>query len=388
VRHALLARLAFFYASYFAIIGIHLPFWPFWLEEARGLDPASIGLLLAAMTWPKVATNFAIPHAADRLGQRRGAMLLLAAVTLLAFALFGLAESFFGLLLLSALTGITLAAILPLGEALALAEAKAAGIDYARIRLFGSIAFILATLSCGLLLERTRISAVLLLILITAALLLLACGTLPKSARAGAAARPHLRALWRRPGFTRFALAAGLIHASHAVYYGFATIHWRNAGLSEAMIGWLWAEGVIAEIALFLWAGGVLERARPRRVLLVAGALTAARWIASGLSTELPLLILAQSLHAASFGAAHLAAMHYLRDVVPAELHGSAQGCYAALSALLFGLLMPVSGWLYGAWGGQAFLAMAVVAVAAAGLVATADRPAPMALPQEGRGPE
>jgi PPP family 3-phenylpropionic acid transporter len=388
VRQALSARLAFFYASYFAVIGIHLPFWPVWLEEARGLDPASIGLLLAAMTWPKVATNIAIPRAADRVGQRRAAMLVLAAATLVAFALFGLAESFLALLLLSVITGITFAAILPLGEALALAEAKAAGIAYARVRLFGSIAFILATLGCGLVLQRIGISAVLVLILITVALLLLACGALPRAPSGPSAAIPHLRALWRRPGFTRFALAAALIHASHAVYYGFATIHWRNAGLSEATIGWLWAEGVIAEIVLFLWAGGVLERAGPRRILLVAGALTAARWTASGLSTELPLLILAQSLHAASFGATHLAAMQYLRDAAPAELQGSAQGCYAALSALLFGLLMPVSGWLYGAWGGQAFFAMAVVALAAAGLVAAVDRSAQAALPQQGRRPE
>jgi PPP family 3-phenylpropionic acid transporter len=369
VRHALAAKLASFYASYFAVIGIHLPFWPFWLEEARGLDPVSIGVLLAAMTWPKVVTNIAIPRVADRLGRRRDVMLMLAGATLLAFALFGIAGSFPALLLLSAITGITLAAILPLGEALALAEAKAAGVGYARVRLWGSVAFILATLACGLLLERAGVSTVLILILMALALLLLACNALPQAPYAATAAVPHLAALWRRPGFMRFALAASLLHASHAVYYGFATIHWRNAGIGEATIGWLWAEGVIAEILLFLWAGGIVERAGPPGVLLIAGILTAARWTASGLSVDLPVLVMAQTLHGASFGAVHLATMHYLRDAVTAGLHGSAQGSYAALSALLFGLLMPVSGWLYGASGGQAFLAMAVVAIAASGLV-------------------
>jgi MFS transporter, PPP family, 3-phenylpropionic acid transporter len=388
VRHALAAKLAFFYASYFAVIGIHLPFWPLWLEEARGLDPGSIGLLLAAMTWPKVFTNIAIPRVADRLGRRRDAMLMLAAATLAAFALFGIAGSFPALLLLSAITGVTFAAILPLGEALALAEAKAAGIGYARVRLFGSIAFILATLACGLLLERTGISTVLVLILITLALLLLACGALPQAPSGAAAATPHLAALWRRPGFVRFALAASLLHASHAVYYGFATIYWRSAGISEATIGWLLAEGVIAEILVFLWAGGVVERAGPRRVLLIASILTAARWTASGLSVDLPVLIPIQTMHGASFGAVHLATMHYLRDAVPAGLHASAQGCYAAMSALLFGLLMPVSGWLYGASGGQAFFAMAAVAIAAAGFVMTVARPASMSLPEQGRGRE
>jgi MFS transporter, PPP family, 3-phenylpropionic acid transporter len=315
-------------------------------------------------------------------------MLVLAAATLAAFALFGIAESFPALLLLSAITGVTFAAILPLGEALALAEAKTAGIGYARVRLWGSIAFIFATLGCGLLLERTGAAAVLVLILITLSLMLLACGALPRARPGASDTTPHLAALWRRPGFVRFAVAASLLHASHAVYYGFATIHWRDAGISEAMIGWLWAEGVIAEILLFLWAGGVVERAGPRRVLLIASILTAARWTVSGLSVDLPVLILIQTLHAASFGAVHLATMQYLRDAVPAGLHASAQGCYAAISALLFGLLMPVSGWLYGASGGQAFLAMAVVAIVAAGLVMTGARAAMMALPDRGHGPQ
>jgi MFS transporter, PPP family, 3-phenylpropionic acid transporter len=300
---------------------------------------------------------------------------MLAAATLVAYALFGAAESFPALLLLSAITGITFSAILPLGEALALAEAKAAGLGYARVRLWGSIAFILATLACGLLLERVGISAVLVMILGAVALLLLACGALPQMPSAAAAATPHLGALWRRPGFIRFVLAASLLHASHAVYYGFATIHWRDAGIGEAMIGWLWSEGVIAEILVFLWAGGIVERAGPPGVLLIAGILTAARWTASGLSADVPVLVMVQTLHGASFGAVHLATMHYLRDAIPAGLHGSAQGCYAALSALLFGLLMPVSGWLYGVSGGRAFLAMTVVAVAASGLVVSAAWP-------------
>lgn len=364
MRHALAVRLAFFYASYFAVAGVQLPFWPLWLGEARGLRPETIGLLLAAMTWPKVLTNIAIPRAADRLGQRRTPMLLLAAAALAAFASFGIAHDFWALLLLSLATGITFAAILPLGEALALAETNAAGISYARVRLWGSIAFILASLGCGRLVEAAGVPAVLVLLLAMLALTALACGALPERRTTAPTGTPRFGTLWRRRGFLVLTLAAALIHASHSVYYGFATIHWRSAGLGDTMIGWLWAEGVIAEILLFLWAGGVVERVGPRRVLLIAGILAAARWGASGLSVALPVLLLVQTLHAASFGAVHLAAMLYLRDAVPAELHASAQGWYASATALLFGILMPVSGWLYGAIGGRAFLAMAAVALA------------------------
>jgi PPP family 3-phenylpropionic acid transporter len=175
----------------------------------------------------------------------------------------------------------------------------------------------------------------------------------------------------RKPEFLTFVAAAGLIQASHAVYYGFATLHWRAAGHGELVIGLLWAEGVIAEIALFACAASLLRWFDPIRLLSLAGALTVARWALLGVSTELAVLVPAQARHAASFGAVHLAAMHYLRDRTPPELHASAQGFYAALgTALPFGLLTPLAGWLYGVAGGGAFWPMAALALVGSALAA------------------
>jgi MFS transporter, PPP family, 3-phenylpropionic acid transporter len=173
-------------------------------------------------------------------------------------------------------------------------------------------------------------------------------------------------------GFLAFVAAAGLIQASHAVYYGFATLHWRAAGHGELVIGLLWAEGVLAEIALFAGAAALLRRIDPLRLLILAGGLSAIRWGLTALSTDLAVLVPAQALHAASFGAVHLAAMHYLRDNTPPEVHASAQGFYAAIgTALPFGLLTPVAGWLYGVAGAGAFLAMTPLALAGAVLAAS-----------------
>jgi PPP family 3-phenylpropionic acid transporter len=204
------------------------------------------------------------------------------------------------------------------------------------------------------------------LMAVAAAAVLVACTRLPEY-RMGRqpAAPPRLERLLRRPALLAFVLAAGLIQVSHAVYYGFATLYWQALGFSEGAIGWLWAEGVLAETLLFAAAGALLRRIAPLRLLTLAGALTALRWALSALATDLASLILAQALHAASFGATHLAAMHYLRDEVPAELQASAQGLYAALgSALLFGLVTPLAGWLFATIGGQAFWPMAALALA------------------------
>jgi PPP family 3-phenylpropionic acid transporter len=370
-QRLLAARLAVYYAAYFAGIGIHLPFWPVWLES-RGLGATEIGYVLAASFWPRIVTNLLIPSIADRLGERRRPMILLTAVTLAGLVLFSLAQGFWPLLLLSLLTGATWAAILPLGEALALGEAKRGGLDYGRVRLWGSLAFVLAAIVVGKWLERAGPPIVLWAIAATIVCLLAACVALPAG---GSFARPataaDFRRLVRRPEFLAFVAAAGLIQASHAVYYGFATLHWRAAGHGELVIGLLWAEGVIAEVVLFAWAAALLRRLPPVRLLTLAGALTVARWVLSGMSTDLVVLVPAQALHAASFGAVHLAAMHYLRDRTPPELHASAQGFYAALgTALPFGLLTPVAGWLFGVAGGNAFWAMAAIALVGTALAA------------------
>lgn len=367
----LAVRLALFYGAFFAAIGIHLPFWPVWLE-ARGLSATEIGYVLAAAFWPRIVTSILVPALADRAGARRRPMIVMAAVTLVGFALFGLARDFAALLVLSLITGASWAAILPLGEALVLGEAKRRELSYGRLRLWGSITFILGAVGVGEWLEHAGSEAILWSLVGAIAGTLGVCLLLPEApASRRPSGPPDLRRLVREPGFLAFVAAAGLIQVSHAVYYGFATLHWRAAGHSELVIGLLWAEGVVAEVALFAGASALLRRLAPLRLLALAGGLTALRWGLSALSTELAALIPAQALHAASFGAVHLAAMHHLRDRTPVELHASAQGFYAAIgTALPFGLLTPLAGWLFGIAGGGAFWPMAALALAGAILAA------------------
>jgi len=358
-------RLAAFYGASFAAVGVFLPYWPVWLA-AQGLSPGQIGVLLAALFWPQVVTAVVIPYEADRRGWHRRLMVALAAVVLVALALFAVAGAFWVFLVLSMVVGASRAAILPLGEAMVLREAKARDISYGRVRLWGSVTFMAAAVAGGLAVEHGGAGIVLGLVLATALLTLVACLQLPEYRDGGRpSAPPRLGRLLRRPAFLIFVLAAGLIQVSHAVYYGFATLYWRAVGYSEGAIGWLWAEGVLAETLLFAAAGALLRRLEPVRLLALAGAVTALRWSLSALSAELPVVLLAQSLHAISFGATHLAAMHYLRDQVPAELQASAQGFYAAFGhALPLGLVTPVAGWLYATSGGQAFWPMAALALA------------------------
>ena len=173
-------RLAGFAAATFAAVGVQLPFWLVWLQS-RGLNAAEIGLVLAAAFWPRIVTNLLIALRADRVGQRKPLMMLLAIVTLAALALIGTADQLWQFLVLSAVSGAAWAALGPLGEALTLQELQRSGIAYGRVRLWGSLTFILAAVGTGRLIERQGDGVILGLLLLCVVLTIIACILLPET---------------------------------------------------------------------------------------------------------------------------------------------------------------------------------------------------------------
>lgn len=367
---AMTVRLATFYATVFLFVGIHLPFWPVWLE-ARGLTAAEIGVILSASTWTRSLVSPIVGHVADRRGERKRVIVVLLVGAFAVYFLFAVAETFWTLLAISLLVGVFLSAVIPLGENLAMLTAHERNLDYGRIRLWGSIAFIGGAGLGGQLLAGRDESLILWLLLAALALNVLAGLWLPDTRPPPARRhRAPALALLRDRGFVVFLVTAGLIQGSHAVYYGFATLHWRSAGISEGVIGALWAEGVVAEIVLFFFAARMVATVGPIRLMAVAAIGGIVRWTVLGATTSLGALFAVQTLHALTFAAAHLAAMHFLTRAVPAEHSATAQSLYAGLgTGLTIGLTMIAGGWLYGLVGGQAFYAM--TAMVAAGLAMT-----------------
>jgi MFS transporter, PPP family, 3-phenylpropionic acid transporter len=161
-----------------------------------------------------------------------------------------------------------------------------------------------------------------------------------------------------------FLLAASFIQASHAVYYSFGSLNWRMQGIADSMIGALWSIGVVAEIALFALSARVIAFCGTVRLLMFAGLAATLRWAFLAIDPPLLVTALLQGLHAMSFGAAHLAAMHFLTHAVPEDRAAFAQGLYAAVVAgLVLGTVTLASGPLYRAFAGEAYSAMAVLAL-------------------------
>lgn len=359
-------RLALFYAAVFLFVGVSLPFWPVWLT-AKGLSATEIGLLITAGTWVRIAAPPIAAHFSDRRGRRRAVLILLAGASLAVHLLFLVAEGFAALLAVSVLAAIAFTPIIPMGENMTLLASRDRGFDYARVRLWGSIAFIVGAIAGGRFVGGAGAEAILWLVLGTLALTVLATAAMPETGSPPARHRVPVAALLSDPTMIVFLVTASLIQASHAAAYGFATLAWRASGIGDDVIGLLWAEGVLAEIVLFALGGGLAARLGPARLLAIGAIAGIVRWVGFASEPGLGWLVVLQALHALTFGAAHLGAMLYLVRAVPPEHSASAQALYSgAAMGLVMGAATILAGALYDDVGAGAFYAMA--AMSAAGL--------------------
>ncbi|MBT3307071.1 MAG: MFS transporter [Alphaproteobacteria bacterium] len=370
-------RMAFFYTAVFAMIGIHMPFWPVWLT-ARGMTPSDIGIIFAASLGAKVIINPLIAHMADRRGQRRPIMVVLSGLAFLVFTLFAWAEGFWQILLLSVLFFGVWSPLMPLGESLAmLGGVEANGeehsirggeLDYGRVRLWGSFAFIATVVCTGYFLGDGNVDIIYRFLVGSLAFVFVVTLFLP-STQAPSAADTRFAALevLRDRRFVLFIIATALIQSSHSVYYGFGTLNWKAQAYSETVIGLLWAEGVIAEIILFAFGARMVAWMGPSKMIALGGLAGVVRWTVTGGADGLASLVIVQALHALTFAATHLGAIYFISRRIPPSLSASAQSLYSAVvMGFVLGLAMFASGKLFGLFGAGAYYAMAVLAAAGA----------------------
>ena len=157
-------RYSAIYGGFFLTAGIMLPFWPLWLES-RGLGSLQIGLILALGPWMRVFSNPLIAQVADRSGRPKLILVILSALSLIAFISFLPAESFPYILCVSILAAICFPAMLPIAESQVMSSVIKYSLDYGRIRLWGSLTFIIGTLGTGFLIGKNNPDFILILII-------------------------------------------------------------------------------------------------------------------------------------------------------------------------------------------------------------------------------
>ncbi|MBA4682146.1 MFS transporter [Pseudomonas sp. MDMC216] len=368
-------RLSGFYFFYFALLGGTAPFLALYFDHL-GFSPARIGELIAI---PMLMRCLA-PNLWGWLGDHTGQRLLIvrfgALCTLVCFAGIFFSQSYAWLALIMATHAFFWHAVLPQFEVITLAHLREQAARYSQIRLWGSIGFIVAVVGLGLLFEWLSLDAY------PAALLVIMAGIVVSSfwvPNAQPVLRPStlesegfVRQL-RRPGILAFYVCVGLMQLSNGPYYTFLTLHLEGVGYSRGAIGLFWALGVVAEILLFLVMARLLQRYSLRAVLLASFLITAMRWLLLGsLPQYLPVLLLAQCMHAATFGAFHAACIHFVQRSFADRQQGQAQALYVSLAGIggALGALYAGYSWkgLGPAW---TFAIASLVALLAAFIIAT-----------------
>ena len=359
-------RLAGYGAAYFFAAGAFMSYWPVWLRD-RGVTDTEIGTLFMSRQIISVIATLSVGWIAHRLGGPRGVMVTLGLAAAVMIVAYDFSTSFFAIFIVTMIWGFMWSPPMPLYDGVLVIETKRHGLDYARVRMWSSVAFIGGTFVAGIAVERYGPPWVLYVgmagIVLLAPLALLLPAAPPRVATVGKAhASLKVGDLLRQPAFILFLMATGLCSASHSVLYSFGTLTWRAAGIDDITISALWAESVAIEIVLMLFGGWLLARLGVCGLIALGLAAGMVRWTAMAFTTELGALVVLQALHSCTFAACHLGAMAFLQRALPA--HGAAIGqslYYALGTGATQAVVYQFSGLLYAQYGQHAFLAMALV---------------------------
>jgi MFS transporter, PPP family, 3-phenylpropionic acid transporter len=355
-------RLALFYGTLFGLSGTHLPFFPVWLK-AVGIDASWIGIITAVPSVTRFTILPLVTGLAERRQSLRAALIVTAFVTVLGLAAVGTQHRPLLVFLVYAVTACLWTPMVPLTDAYALRGVARYSLNYGPLRLWGSAAFVVGALVCGLLVDVIAARHLIWVIVAVAGLgSVVSLGLQPLDHPKPSHAAPHgARALLRDPGFLAIIMASALIQGSHAAYYTFASITWQASGLSGLTIAGLWVLGVFAEIAVFaLSPRFTLSPA----VLVVIGALSAVvRWLITAQEPSVAVLSVIQLAHGLSYGLTLLGTMGLLVRHVPGHVMARGQGYLAACSGIVTSSASILSGAIYAGYGQGVYYVMAAMAL-------------------------
>jgi MFS transporter, PPP family, 3-phenylpropionic acid transporter len=360
-------RLSLFYGATFGMIGAHLPFFTVWLK-AVGIDAWWIGVIAAV----PALTRFTVLPVVTSLAERfslRGALIVTALATALGFAVIGTQHLPLAVLFVYVVTCSFWTPLIPLTDAYALRGVARFGLNYGPLRLWGSAAFVVGALACGMLVDVVAATHLIWVIAGVAALGAIASlGLQPLDRpKAAAAAVKGASALLRDPGFLAIIFTSALIQGSHAAYYTFASISWQAAGLNGLTIAGLWVLGVLAEIVVF--ALSPRFTLSPALLVVIAALSAVARWLITAQEPSVALLAMVQLAHGLTYGLTQVGTMSLLVRHVPIHMMARGQGYLAACGGIVTSVASILSGMVYAGYGQRVYYLMAAMALVAAGVM-------------------
>ena len=353
--HNLHWRLSRFYFFYYFFVGSFVPYWGIYLQS-ENFSPSSIGILLSLFQISRiVAPNF-WGWLADHTGHRVKWIKLTSFLGLIGFIGIFWAKSFFWIFLVMLALSLFTSSTLPLAESLTLAHLATTDGHYSRIRLWGSIGFIVASLFLGYLIDLQGINILLWVLLITQAIIFFLSNTIPEAKEIHH--KKNDLSIWKiikTPSVVALLIGCTLMVSAHGVLYNFYSIYLKEHGYSSAAIGWLWAVGVICEIFIFMLMPKILRRYSLKTILLISLFLGVIRFILIGASPDqFYLLLIAQMFHAATFGSFHAASIEVIAYFFKGRNQSRGQAIYNSVAYGIGGTIGGLGGgYLIQYLGGQ-----------------------------------
>jgi len=338
-------RLSRFYFIYYFFVGAFVPYWGLYLKSEQ-FSAADIGVLMSLFQISRIfAPNF-WGWLADHTGKRAPWIRLTAFLGLCGFVAVFWAHGFFWMFFVMAALSLFTSSTLPLAESLTLAHLATTNGHYSRIRMWGSSGFIVAAVVLGFLIDWAGIASLLWFLLAVQITLFALTYTLPEPKLT---AHPHDHfSIWqvvRQPNVIALLVGCSLMVTAHGVLYNFYSIYLSEHGYSKGMIGLLWAVGVICEIIIFMLMPKILARFTLKTILLVSLVLAVVRFSLIGVAVDhVWLLILAQTLHAATFGSFHAASVEVITQFFNGRHQAKGQAIYNSVAYGVGGTVGGVAG--------------------------------------------
>ncbi len=326
-------RLSAFYFAYFAYVGAFSPYFSLYLQHL-GLGTFAISALLGLQQMMRMLGPNLWGRMADARGGRLGLLRLAMVLMAASFSCLFLARDFASLFAVMALMSLFGSAAMPLHESMTFMWLRDRPERYGPIRLWGSVGFIVAVLVLGAMLDRLGIGALLWLTLPLIVAMLACSFLLPQPARpAEQMVRESLWPVLRRTEVWALMLSCFLMAVAHGPLYTFYSIYLAGQGYGTSTIGALWSLGVLAEIVVFLAMPRLVRRWAFSGILAASHVCAVARFLLIGWAVEsFALMVVAQLLHAASFGSHHAAAVGLINTWFRGGRQVGGQALYLSLS--------------------------------------------------------
>jgi MFS transporter, PPP family, 3-phenylpropionic acid transporter len=358
-------RLALFYGAVFGLVGTQMPFFPVWLKSI-GIDAPWIGIIIAVPSLTRFTVLPFVTGTVERHQSLRGAMIATAFASALGFSILGTLHQPLAVLIAFALTACAWTPLVPLADGYALKGVVRYGLNYGPLRLWGSAAFVVGAMACGLLVDVVAAKNLIWVIATVAGLGAVASLALQQldAAKAAPASLSGATALLREPGFVAIVASAALIQSSHAAYYTFASITWQASGLGGLTIAALWVLGVLAEIVVF--ALSPRFTLSPAMLMVLGGLCAGIRWLITAQQPPVAILAMVQMMHGLTYGITQVGTMGLLVRRVPGHVMATAQGYLTAGIGIAMSSVAMLSGVIYARHGHGVYYAMAAVALCGA----------------------